>query len=355
MPPTVAWWSWASPTRRPITTTVTPTTVIPVTAMVRPTDTAVTPKLPAMAAEILNPHLSWNLARDVSEALEYHFMVNALLAGSIVAIMAGLVGWFMVLRRDTFAGHTLSMMAFPGASGAALLGIPAAWGYFVFCGAGALAIGRLPRARGGLQGEQSAAVGAVQALALAIGFLFVSLYGGVLGDLENLLFGTFIGISDSQVLALLAVAAGTLAVLGALARPLLFASVDAGVAGARGVPVRALASAFLLLLGLAVAATSQITGVLLVFALLVTPAATAQAITARPLLSLLLTVALGLLVVWLGLGIAYFSVYPAGFFITTISFATYVLARTLVAVVGGRSGDHLAPPSPAAPPRGVID
>ena len=101
----------------------------------------------AMAAEVLNPHPSWNLARDVSLALEYHFMVNALLAGSIVAIMAGLVGWLMVLRRETFAGHTLSMMAFPGASGAALLGVPAAWGYFVFCGAGALAIGRLPRAR----------------------------------------------------------------------------------------------------------------------------------------------------------------------------------------------------------------
>jgi len=307
-----------------------------------------------MAAEVLNPHLSWNLGRDVSEVLEYHFMVNALLAGSIVAIMAGLVGWLMVLRRDTFAGHTLSMMAFPGASSAALLGIPAAWGYFVFCGAGALVIGRLPRARERFPGEQSAAIGAVQALALAVGFLFVSLYGGVLGDLENLLFGTFLGVSDSQVLVLLAVAAGTLAALCVLARPLLFASVDAGVAGARGVPVRGLASAFLLLLGLAVAATSQITGVLLVFALLVTPAATAQAITARPLVSLLLTVALGLLVVWLGLGIAYFSVYPAGFFITTISFATYVFVRVLMGVLGGRSRRHPELPAPAAPPRGVI-
>jgi zinc/manganese transport system permease protein len=307
-----------------------------------------------MAAEVLNPQPSWNPARDVSLILEYHFMVNALLAGSIVAVMAGLVGWLMVLRRETFAGHTLSMMAFPGATGAALLGVPAAWGYFVFCGAGALAIGRLPRAREAFQNEQSAGIGAVQALALAIGFLFVSLYGGVLGDLENLLFGTFLGVSDGQVLVLLAVAAVTLAVLGALARPVLFASVDADVAGARGVPVRALSSAFLLLLGLAVAATSQITGVLLVFALLVTPAATAQTITARPLASLLLTVALGLLVVWLGLGIAYFSVYPAGFFITTISFGVYVLARVLTGIAGRRSGDRLGPPAPAVPPRGVI-
>ena len=94
-----------------------------------------------------DPHLTWNVVHDVSEVLEYHFMVNALLAGSVVAVMAGLLGWFMVLRRETFAGHTLSMMAFPGAAGAALIGVAATWGYFVFCVAGALAIGRLSGGR----------------------------------------------------------------------------------------------------------------------------------------------------------------------------------------------------------------
>jgi zinc/manganese transport system permease protein len=306
-----------------------------------------------MPAEVTNPKLSWNVARDVSQVLEYHFMVNALLAGSIVAVMAGLVGWLMVVRRETFAGHTLSVMAFPGASGAALIGVPATWGYFVLCGAGAFAIGRFSGSQRRSWGEQSAGIGSVQALALAAGFLFVSLYGGVLGGLESLLFGDLFGISDGQVLVLLAVAAGTLAVLCVLARPLLFASVDADVAGARGVPVRALSIAFLLLLGLAVGATSQITGVLLVFSLLVTPAATAQVLTARPALSLALSVVLGLLVVWLGLGIAYFSVYPAGFFIATISFAIYVLARVLAHLWPQRSADRLAQPD-AAPPRGVI-
>ena len=87
------------------------------------------------------PHLTWNLVQDLSEVLEYHFMVNALIAGSVVAVMAGLLGWLMVLRKETFAGHTLSMMAFPGAAGAALIGVPAMWGYFVFCVAGGLAIG----------------------------------------------------------------------------------------------------------------------------------------------------------------------------------------------------------------------
>jgi zinc/manganese transport system permease protein len=289
-----------------------------------------------MPPESVNPTLTWNLARDLGEVLEYHFMVNALLAGSIVAVMAGLVGWLMVLRRQAFAGHTLSMMAFPGASGASLVGIPAAWGYFAFCGAGALAIGRLSGRGRGTSSEQGARIGAIQATALALGFLFVSLYGGVLGDLESLLFGNILAISDGQLLALAAVALAVLATLGALARPLLFASVDPDVAGARGVRVRLLSGGFLLLLALAVAATSQITGPLLVFALLVAPAATAQLISARPAVSLALSVLLGLLIVWLGMGIAYFSVYPAGFFISTIAFAVYLLARIAVGLTGRR-------------------
>jgi len=306
-----------------------------------------------MATEVANPHLGWNVARDVSELMEYHFMVNALLAGGIVAVMAGLVGWVMVLRREAFAGHTLAMMAFPGASAAALIGIPAAWGYFAFCGAGGLAIGRLSGGEPGSWSEESAAIGAVQASALAAGFLFVSLYGGVLGGLESLLFGNILGVSDGQVLLLALVAVGTLAVLAALARPLLFASVDPEVASARGVPVGALSGGFLLLLGLAVAATSQITGPLLVFALLVMPAATAQAITARPALSLGLTVALALAVTWLGLGFSYFSAYPAGFFISTVSFAIYVLARVGAAVAGAARSENVSP-TLDPPPRGVI-
>lgn len=304
-----------------------------------------------MPTEVAGPHLSWNVLTDVGELVEYHFMVNALLAGGLVAVMAGAAGWMMVLRRETFAGHTLSMMAFPGAGAAALIGIPAAWGYYAFCCAGALAIGRLFGRGRGTWSEQSAGIGAVQAGALAAGFLFVSLYGGVLGDLESQLFGTFLGISDGHVLALAGVTGAVLLVLLALGRPLLFASVDAEVAGARGVPVAALSGAFLLLLGMTVAATSQITGVLLVLALLVGPAASAQAITARPGPSLALTLAIGLFVAWLGLGLSYFSVYPAGFFIATVAFAVYLLARLIAALAPGR---RPAPPSAEPAARGVI-
>jgi zinc/manganese transport system permease protein len=301
-----------------------------------------------MPAELTNPQLSWNLAHDVSEVLEYHFMVNALLGATIVALTASLVGWLMVIRREAFAGHTLSVMAFPGASGAALAGIPASWGYYAFCGAAALVIARFSRPGRTTWSERSASIGSVQATALAAGFVFVSLYGGVLADLESLLFGNAVAITDGQVTALAIVAAGTLAILAVFARPLVFASVDPEVARARGVPVGRLSSAYLLVLGVAVAATSQITGPLLVFALLVMPAATAQAITARPALSLALTIAFALLVVWLGLSIAYFSAYPAGFYIATISFVVYVLVRVIAGLLRRRHTRALRRPATVA-------
>jgi zinc/manganese transport system permease protein len=263
----------------------------------------------------------------IDELFQFHFMTNALIAGTIVAVTASAIGWFMVVRSQTFAGHTLSLIAFPGAAAAALAGAPVFVGYFVACGAGALALAAVTGGETRSISQESAAIGSVQAFALGLGFLFVSLYHGLLNGLDSLLFGTFLGITDSQVLTLFAVSAAALLVLGAIARPLLFASVDADVARASGVPVAALSTGFLLLLGLAVAATSQITGALLVFALLVTPAATAQLITPRPGLSLGLSVAIGLLVTWLGLGIAYFSIYPVGFYVTSLSFGLYVLVR----------------------------
>src|SRR6202011_3847934 len=169
----------------------------------------------------------------------------------------------------------------------------------------------------------------ISAFLLAVGFLFASLYGGFVEGVYAFLFGTFSGISDSQVLIVAVVAAAAIAVLVGIGRPLFFASIDPEVAAARGVPVRALALAFLVLLGLAVAETAQITGTLLVFALLVAPAATAQQLTARPALGMALAVVIALLVTWLGFAIAYFTVYPIGFFVTTLAFAAYLGARAV--------------------------
>ena len=264
---------------------------------------------------------------SIDELFRFHFMTNALIAGTLVAVTASAIGWFMVVRRQTFAGHTLSLIAFPGAAAAGLAGVPVFVGYFAGCGAGALALAAVSGGETRSISHESAAIGSVQAFALGLGFLFVSLYHGLLTGLDSLLFGTFLGITDAQVLTLLGISLAVLIVLAAVARPLLFASVDADVARASGVPVAALSTGFLLLLGLAVAATSQITGALLVFALLVTPAATAQLITARPALSLALSVAIGLAVTWVGLAIAYYSIYPVGFYVTSLSFGLYVLVR----------------------------
>ena len=271
-------------------------------------------------------HFSWNLLDDLRQLLEFPFMVNAFRAGTIVAVVAGAIGWFMVVRRQAFAGHTLALVGFPGAAGAVWLGISAAWGFFGFCVAAALLIAGLRPKGGDYDSEESAGIGTVQAVALASGFLFISLYRGFLNGINALLFGSFLGITNEQVVVLLVVgvfALGTLVVVG---RPLLFASVDPDVAAARGVRVRRLSVLFLVLLGLTVAEVSQITGTLLVFALLVMPAATAQVLTARPALSMAITIAFGVFVTWLGLAVAYFTPYPIGFFVTSFAFAGYVAA-----------------------------
>lgn len=284
--------------------------------------------------------LSWDPVSDLEQLTKYAFMVQALEAGTIVAVMAGAIGWFMVLRRQTFAGHTLSVIAFPGAAGATLAGLPLALGYFGACGLAALILAAVSRPVGVGRAGESAAIGTVQAFGLGLGFLFVTLYSGQLANLESLLFGTFLGITAAQVLTLLWVALAVLAGLAVIGRPLLFASVDGAVARAVGVPTGPLSLVFLLMLGLAVAATAEITGALLVFALLVTPAATAQQITTRPARGLVLSVGLALLVIWLGLGIAYFSPYPVGFWVTSLSFGLYVAVRLLRGVL---TRDRLAP------------
>jgi zinc/manganese transport system permease protein len=272
----------------------------------------------------VNPQISPNPLSDVRQLLAYPFMVNALEAGTIVAVMAAVVGWFMVVRRESFIGHTLSVMSFPGAGAAALVGVPLASGYFVFCAAGALVVAGGSRT-GGLRNrsQESAVIGTVQAVALALGFLFLSLYGGVLENLESLLFGSILGVTRGEVWTLLAVAVGVLLFLAVAGRPLFFASVDEALARAHSVPVGALHAAFLLVLGLAVASAAQIVGVLLVFALLLAPAAAARQLTARVDVGLGLSVAIALLVVWVGLGLSYFTNYSVGFYVATIAFVLY--------------------------------
>jgi zinc/manganese transport system permease protein len=212
-------------------------------------------------------------------------------------------------------------------------------GYFSFCVVGALAIAASSRSDGRRNlAQESAVIGSVQAAALALGFLFLSLYGGILENLEALLFGSFLGITTEQVQTLVAVTVAALVFFVLAGRPLFFASLDELGASARGIPVRLLHVAFLVVLGLAVAATAQITGVLLVFALLVAPAAAAQQLTARIPLSLLLTVLFALAIVWIGLTLAYFGNYSIGFYVSTLAFGLYLICRASRAVASRISG-----------------
>jgi zinc/manganese transport system permease protein len=300
----------------------------------------------------MSTSLSWNVVDDIRQLLSYNFMLNALRAGTVVAIVSGAIGYFMVLRRQAFVGHTLAIIGFPGAAGAIWLGVSTQLGYFGFCVAGALIIAALPgagRASSGLGGssEESAVVGTVQGFALACGFLFVSLYKGFLSGLNNLLFGTITGVTDRQVLVLLVAGVACLAVLAVIARPLLFGSVDPDVARAIGVPVRLVGAAFLVLLGVAAAGASQVTGSLLVFALLVAPAAAASRLTARPVAGLVLSVVIAVLVTWVGEGIAFFSPYPIGFWVTTLAFGVFLAATGYRVAVDRMGQRRLAQPMPA--------
>lgn len=280
----------------------------------------------------MTPELSWNLVDDLNQMLAYPFMVTALLAGTVVAVVTSCVGWFMVLRRESFAGHTLAVVGFPGGAGAAWLGVATGYGYLVACVLCAVAIAALPplaRATGvgaGGGGEESAVIGTLQALALATGLLFVSLYHGFLSGLTGLLFGTIAGVTTDQLHLLVIAAAACLAALAAIGRPLLWVSIDPESARAQGVPLRLVSTVFLLGLGVAAAGASQITGSLLVFALLVAPAAAAFQLTARPTAGIAVALTLALFATWAGLACAFFSPYPAGFWVATFAFGSYLLA-----------------------------
>lgn len=280
---------------------------------------------------------SWDLLADLQLLLQFHFMQNAFIAGTLVAILAGAAGYFVVLRGQSFAAHMLSQVGFPGAAAGVLVHVSPVFGLIVFCLAAALGIGWMGRDLDAGHRAESAAVGSILAFSLGLGLLFFRLYAGSAQGIYTFLFGTILGISDRDVQLTFAVAAAGLIALGVISRPLIFASVDPDVAEARGVAVRALSVAFLVILAFAVAITVQIVGTLLIFALLVTPGAAALQLTARPWRALCLGIALSLAFTWGGLSLAYFSDYPVGFFITSLAFGTYVAIRSAKYLIGRRT------------------
>jgi zinc/manganese transport system permease protein len=252
----------------------------------------------------------------------YDFMQNAFAAAGIVSVVSGLIGFFLVLRAQTFAGHALSHVGFAGATGAVLFGVPPLWGLIALTLIAGVGMGLL----GERLYQRDVAIGIVLAMSLGLGLLFLNFFTAYATQATALLFGNILGVDTATVWALLVLGIIAIAALAAIARPLLFASLQPELAEAKGVSLRLVSVLFLAIVALGVAECAQIVGVLLVFALMVGPAAAAQRLTTRFWHGIALSVALALGEAWLGLVLAYETDWPTSFWITTLSGGIYLLA-----------------------------
>ena len=252
----------------------------------------------------------------------YDFMANALAAGTVVAVVAGAVGYVLVLRGEAFAGHALGHIGFSGATGAGLVGVSPLWGLVLMTVGGGVGMGML----GARAAGRDVAIGIVLAVSLGFGLLFLNFYTSYATQATALLFGNVLAVDRSTIWALLGIGVADLIVLAAMLRPLVFASLQPELAEARGVPMRLVSVLFLAIAGLAVAECVQVVGVLLVFALMVGPGAAAQRWTGRVLPGIGLSVALALAETWAGLGMAALTDWPVSFWISVLSGAAYLLA-----------------------------
>jgi zinc/manganese transport system permease protein len=251
---------------------------------------------------------SWNLPADVQNMLSFAFMRNAFAAGTASAIVAGLIGYFVVMRASSFAAHAISHIGFAGAAGAVLLGVNPVLGVGVLSLAASVGMGVLGRR---LRGRD----------------VVIGLYTGNATDAYAVLFGQIFGITTGAVEITLLTSVVVLALLAAIYRPLLFASLDEEVAEARGIRVGALGLGFMILLALAVTEAVQVSGVLLIFALLVAPGAIAGRVFRRPAAALALSAGLAVLITWASLALAFYTPYPVSFYVTSLAFAAYLGVR----------------------------
>ena len=259
--------------------------------------------------------------------LAYDFMLRAFAASGIVAVVAGCVGYFLVLRGQTFAGHALSHVGFAGATGSVLVGVAPLWGMLAFTLTAGTVMGLLGERLSG----RDVAVGIVLATALGFGLLFLSLNTGTTLQATTILFGNVLAVTGPMLVSLVVLGVATIAGLAVISRPVLFASLQPELAEARGVSLRLIATLFMVVTAVAVAQSVLIVGVLLVFTLMVGPPASAQRLTRRLPTGVALSALLALAVAWLGIVVAYYTDWPVSFCITGLSALTYAGA-----VVAGR-------------------
>jgi zinc/manganese transport system permease protein len=270
-----------------------------------------------------------NLWTDLHSMLQYDFMRHAFIAGTLVAIVAGIVGYFVVIRRLSFAAHALSHAGFAGAAGAVLIGLSPLVGLLTFTISGGIAMGALGKKAAG----RDVQIGTVLAFMLGLGVLFISLYKGYATEAYSLLFGEILGISQTDVIITLIASVLVLIAMSIIYRPLLFSSLDEDVAEAKGVPVLGLGLGFMVILAVTTSIAVQVVGVLLIFALLVTPAAIAERIAKKPRDGLIISVVTALIATWVGIFASYYINYPVSFFIISIIFGLYVIVRSWQVIV----------------------
>jgi len=250
------------------------------------------------------------------------FMVNTWTVATIVAAIAGIVGFFVVIRGSSFAAHTLPLGAFPGAAAAHLLGIDELFGLVAFSGAGVLGISQLAR-------HDRQEVGTALCLVMLLGFgaLFLSMSSEYSQEVYSLLFGEILGVGTGDIGAVAVIGGIAVAAVIVLFRPLLLTSLSPDLAQAQGISSRTMEFCFLAILALTTAATLPVVGALLVFALMVGPAAAARAMTDRPMPAMLLSAAVSMVVVWASIALSYISDWPVGFYVGAFSAVCYTLGR----------------------------
>ena len=249
-------------------------------------------------------------------------MMNTWIAATVVAVIAGVVGFFAVLRGSTFAAHAIPNGAFAGAAGADLLGLNALVGLAVFSLAGALGIAALSR-----RSRHDVATALTFVMMLGVGALFVGWSTEYAAEAYSLLFGEVFGVSTDQVLPIVALGIVAIAAIIVMFRPLMLSSAMPEVAEARGVSGPRMELGFLLVMALATSMTVPVVGALLMFSLMIGPAATARAVTARPMLAMSLSVAIALVTAWIGIVVSYRTNWPLGFFVGVIGAGFFLLGR----------------------------
>lgn len=259
------------------------------------------------------------------ELFNHQFIQYAFLAGTLIAIICAIVGYFVVLRAQAFAAESLSCVGFTGATGAAVLGVSSLVGTFLFTILVALGLGAFGKRLKGRDIE----VGMVLSFALGLGVLFLKLYTSNAAEAVGILFGSILSVTTADLYLSFFTGILALIILIIIFRPLLFASIDPEVAEARGVPVQLLGIIFMVLVGITIAEAILVVGVLLVFALLIAPAATAQHISNKPMTSILLSVGLGLGFMWGGLLLGLLLHVPVSFFIASLAAISYLAAVPL--------------------------